>query len=791
MKHISRFYSMVGRAMAVVMLGVLGALLVRFFFGALLPEVPMIEVMEFPDRFAELVLSEPPVERFSMDRVVGEQIGAAGTRGPSSAGEGARAKREEGKVGRKDARMERAMGNRAAVEPDEEILRDTLRSWFPETLLFAPLVVTDEQGTASVEVRVPDQLTRWRILGLAHDRAGRQAGAVTGFDSTMPVYVDLPEPPVLRVGDRVRLPVQVVNQRAEALEGRVQATVDGDAASGGGGQRLRVAGGRAALERVLVDAVAPGQASLEVALAGHDRVQRALTVEPVGRPLTRDRAGSLAGELTIAVIPPDGALPGASGLELRVFPGPVAVLEAELARVGAAAAGDLDEAAYAYALTGMGRSLGDRLGVELDGTALRHARLRAWQDLVRYTREPSLTQAVVVLAAARGWPDDPLAAALAQRLAATVEASQAPDGSFASHHWGRQVPVEQALVFTAEAARQTRDHEPVVAERARAFVIRSIDAVRDPYTAAELLAADLVDERHEDRLRAMVRDALETGEDGALRLPVPERARTAAGSAPTPARATALAVLALGGDASLVERRSALGATLLGARDASGGLGDGLDGLAVLEALAALFPEPLPEEVVLTASLDGQTVGRARLGLAAGFDPVQLDVPLPPARGDAHSLTLVADPPVPGLGFTLRETHWLPVDADPSEGAFALRVEGPRRVELAEPASLTLRASPPGGERLGITLALPAGVEPDPASLDVLEDAGVIEGWEASTGRLVLGLPPQPSGALFEAQLTLIPTIPGRLHWGAAVIALTSDASVRAEVVPAVWEVGS
>jgi len=33
------------------------------------------------------------------------------------------------------------------------------RAWFPETFLFNPLVVTDDKGDASLEVRVPDRLT--------------------------------------------------------------------------------------------------------------------------------------------------------------------------------------------------------------------------------------------------------------------------------------------------------------------------------------------------------------------------------------------------------------------------------------------------------------------------------------------------------------------------------------------------------------------------------------------------------------------------------------------------------
>ena len=82
------------------------------------------------------------------------------------------------------------------------------RSWFPESFLWQPLVETDAQGVATVPLRVPDQLTTWRVLALAHSRQGAQAGAVHGFDSRLPVYVDPVVPAWLYVGDRVELPVQ-------------------------------------------------------------------------------------------------------------------------------------------------------------------------------------------------------------------------------------------------------------------------------------------------------------------------------------------------------------------------------------------------------------------------------------------------------------------------------------------------------------------------------------------------------------------------------------------------------
>ena len=54
-----------------------------------------------------------------------------------------------------------------APPPSDEAA--SVRQWFPEAFLWQPRVVTNEQGMATLEVRVPDQLTSWRVLALAHD----------------------------------------------------------------------------------------------------------------------------------------------------------------------------------------------------------------------------------------------------------------------------------------------------------------------------------------------------------------------------------------------------------------------------------------------------------------------------------------------------------------------------------------------------------------------------------------------------------------------------------------------
>ena len=91
-------------------------------------------------------------------------------------------------------------------------------------------------------VKVPDRLTTWRVLALAHSRQGGQAGAVTSFLGTLPTYVDPVVPAFLLAGDEVRLPVQVVNTTDAEVASPLaldaaNATVSSTAAAGEGAGR--------------------------------------------------------------------------------------------------------------------------------------------------------------------------------------------------------------------------------------------------------------------------------------------------------------------------------------------------------------------------------------------------------------------------------------------------------------------------------------------------------------------------------------------------------------------------
>ncbi len=106
----------------------------------------------------------------------------------------------------KDDESDGEMDQLKGAEGGAAVAPAATRAWFPETFLFNPLIVTDASGRADVKVKVPDRLTTWHVLALAHSREGAQAGTTTDFLGTLPTYVDPVVPKQLVAGDEVRLP---------------------------------------------------------------------------------------------------------------------------------------------------------------------------------------------------------------------------------------------------------------------------------------------------------------------------------------------------------------------------------------------------------------------------------------------------------------------------------------------------------------------------------------------------------------------------------------------------------
>lgn len=661
------------------------------------------------------------------------------------------------------------------------------RAWFPETFLFEPLIVTDASGHATVPVRVPDRLTSWRVLALAHSRSGAQGGATTSFLGTLPAYVEPVVPAMLVSGDQVRLPIQLVNTTEQPIASALRVEVANATLRAAGGPRTLPARG-SLVEYAMLTATRPGIAKLEVSLANTDAVRRAIEIRPAGRPVVETRSGTLAAPRTLAIEGPADADPETSRARLTVFPGALAVLRAELGL--SLARGGLTDDAYALLLAGTAPALLTKLGDKPDPVALRELAIVAGQRAIRHGRTLDVVRATALTGAALAHAQNPVLVRLGERAAGTLARAQRPDGTFAG---GAGWTLQRVLVATADATRATseatttlalRQAGQAVAFRARAAFERHLDAVTDGYTAAAILASGAVEGPVAATLRERVRAAIATAPDGAKYLAATDVVR-ADGSAPGVAEATALAVLALDGDATAAPLLADLGTTLLGSYQPARGWGDGQANLACMRATLALFANPVPANVAITLAMDGVPVATGTLAGDAVRDVLVLEGAAPNIAG-AHQWTVTAEPPVPGLGYALAVHSYVPWRAAPTGQGVELALPAEVTASVGKPVELAVTAVAPSGGELRITYALPAGVQLDTPALQALVEAATISRYDTADGEVQLVVPPLAPGAVFAAKLTAIPTLAGTLHGGASSI---TAAGTTVQVPPTRWTV--
>lgn len=727
---------------------------------------------------------------------------------------------EEGRMGKKDSsredgqykmRAERAMAppmpatvgvmggfgdavldNKAVAQGDPGATATTesapTRAWFPETFLFEPLVVTDATGMAQVSVKVPDRLTTWRVLALAHSRSGAQGGAVTSFLGTLPVYVDPIVPPTLVIGDEVRLPIQVVNTTDAAVTSQLATSATNAALSGGSGSRTAPAQG-SLVEYATLKATKPGVIELTSGLAGADSVVRTIEVLPAGQPVEVTRSGTLASERTLTIEGPTGSDPATDRVRLVVFPGALALVRAELG-VSTARQG-LAEDAYALMLAGRAPALVTALGDKPDTAALRDLTIIAGQRIVRAARTLDTEQATLIAAAALAHPQNPVLSRLGERAADTLARAQRPDGTFAG---GSGWTLQRVLAATAESTNAVRaamatpeqqQRAQGVTLRAGSAFARNAEQVTDAYTAALMLSTGAVDGALADTLRERVRAACVDGGDGTKYLKVEPDIVRADGLTPSRVEATAIAVLALEEDPKSAALLADLGATLLSGYSLYSGWGDGRANMAAMQAVTQLFDQPLPDKIDITLKKDGAVVIAGTYDRAKLRDVLVLPSSAPGVSG-AHEYQVSSTPPIAGLGFSLQVEGFVPWSQQAVSGGLELQLPMKLAGQVGKPVDIAITAIAPQGMELHLTQALPAGVQVDTPSLQKLVDAGVIARFETADGRVELFVAALSPGQVFTATYRAIPTLAGTLHGAASKI---ESGSHEHWVPPTTWTI--
>lgn len=152
----------------------------------------------------DLKLQQPPEAQAAMAEA-NMAAGAGGRAQPSPAAPKSVMKQEKRKDGARD-KDDEAMG----ADQNQQAIK--LRENFNALAVFAPQVRTDANGRATVQVKLPDNLTRYRVMAVSVDSAKRFGSGESSITARQPLMVRPSAPRFLNFGDKFEMPVVVQNQ---------------------------------------------------------------------------------------------------------------------------------------------------------------------------------------------------------------------------------------------------------------------------------------------------------------------------------------------------------------------------------------------------------------------------------------------------------------------------------------------------------------------------------------------------------------------------------------------------
>jgi alpha-2-macroglobulin-like protein len=242
-----------------------------------------------------------------------------------------------------------------------------VRSDFTETLYWNPLLVADADGRASVRFDLSDAVTAFRLTADAHGN-GRIGSGRAEIVSRIPFHLDPKLPLEVNAGDRIDLPVAVVNDTKKPLPVELKldysgklVTLEGSPSTvgvtvgaavalphqsnGAGGvtavptsvRKLTLTAEQRGREYFVLNVTGEkGRCDLKLlGKAGDltDAVSRPLRIVPPGFPKVASYSGQLSGPQELVVKLPEHWVPGSLDVSLNVFPSSFADIQKGLSGI--------------------------------------------------------------------------------------------------------------------------------------------------------------------------------------------------------------------------------------------------------------------------------------------------------------------------------------------------------------------------------------------------------------------------------------------------------------------------
>jgi uncharacterized protein YfaS (alpha-2-macroglobulin family) len=163
-----------------------------------------------------------------------------------------------------------------------------LRTNFDALAIFTPSVKTDSSGRATVAVKLPDNLTRYRVTAVSVDTGKRFGKGESSLTARQPLMVRPSAPRFMNFGDKIELPVVVQNQTDKDMAVDVAIRASNAELTGEKGKKIVVKANDRAEVRFSVAATIAGTARFQVAATSGKWSDAAEISLPVWTPATTE-----------------------------------------------------------------------------------------------------------------------------------------------------------------------------------------------------------------------------------------------------------------------------------------------------------------------------------------------------------------------------------------------------------------------------------------------------------------------------------------------------------------------
>ena len=201
-----------------------------------------------------------------------------------------------------------------------------LRQFFPETMYVNPALITDERGQATATVEMADSITTWRMQALASSQRGQLGSATTGLRVFQDFFVDIDLPVALTQNDEISIPIAVYNYlpQAQTVKLSLETQPWFELVNDDADKSLDIAASDIKVVYFRIRARKIGMNALTVHAQGKklaDAIKRQIEVMPDGEERRDTWNDRLEGTVEKAVTIPGEAIPNASTILVKVYPG--------------------------------------------------------------------------------------------------------------------------------------------------------------------------------------------------------------------------------------------------------------------------------------------------------------------------------------------------------------------------------------------------------------------------------------------------------------------------------------